>query len=1798
MSTTVDNRVVEMRFDNKEFEKNCSTTLSSLDKLKQSLNLSGASKGLEDVGRAAKGVDLSIMSRAAETVGLKFNAMYTIADQALRNITNSAMRAGTNIVKALTIDPIKTGFQEYETQINAVQTILANTQSKGTTLKDVNGALDELNAYADKTIYNFTEMTRNIGTFTAAGVDLDKSVNSIKGIANLAAVSGSTSQQASTAMYQLSQALASGTVKLQDWNSVVNAGMGGQVFQDALKRTAKQMAATAKELRGMSSAELAAYKKTHGYTDDQIKSMKSYSFNVDQLIKKNNGFRNSLSEGWITSDVLNQTLGQLAGAYTEADLLAQGYSKQQAKEILELAKTAEDAATKVKTFTQLWDTLKEAAQSGWTQTWEIIVGDFEEAKALLTSISDVVGDFINKTSEARNNLLQGWKDAGGRTMMIDGITNIFKGLLEVIKPIGEAFKEIFPSLKVEQLVGLTEGFKKFTERLTVSAENADKIKRTFKGLFSIFDMFRKVIVSVSSAIGKFFGSGAVSSILDVVLSITATIGDFFTSMNEGFNTDGLTGGLIKMVSGISNVINKATGGFDGFCKALSKVGDFVSDIAVGIWKAISGVFTWITDNISAGDIFAGLTGGGIFLFAKKLSDLFGKVQEIFENLFGGGEKKGSKLGEMFSEVMGSVNETLQSFTSGIKVASLIGIAGAIAILSSALRKIADLDADDIVKSLSSIGVLFVMLTSSFKAITKSLDIFDGKVSFVQAGVSLMMIAESMNILAEAIKEIGALPLKDIAKGLIGVGGGMFALVKGLQSISNFDNVFTVHDSVAMISLAASCKILADAMVKFGKMAWDEIARGLTAMGGALAEFVATLKAMDKLYGSSGLLYSSASLLIAVQSLEKMADGLKTFGTMDWGSITRGLTAMGGALIELVAAIRILNSSNGLSFISSFTIDDSTAIVLAVQSLGKLADSMKKFGEMSWAAITRGLIGMGGALAELTVVLKTLAKSSTFSASLKGLLNIKGGKAGLRGSASGTSTMFAGGSLWIAVQALETLAKGLVKFSLMDWPAIGRGLVGMGGALTELSLVIGILGKKAGWSSFLGSGALLVGVQTLEPIAVGLKKIGEMTWDEIEKGLIGMGIALTELGTISSLFGYLTGPFGLAGAASLVIGIQGLNDLADAMKKFGEMSWDEITNGLAVMGGALTELAVGGFLNTLSIIGAYSISEMAKPLGDLADSVGKWQDVTVPEGLGWNLAILANGVKSFTLGGFGASAMAEIATPLGNLADSVAAWKDVTVPATLQTDLQQISFGLMSFTGLMMAGWSLKNLGSSLGDLATSVAAWKDVTVPDGLKTNLEDIANGLEAFSWLFTAGWSLDSLAAPLGTLATSIGAWKDVTVPDNFKDNLSGIGDGLKAFNWLFMAGWSLSDLAVPLGDLATSVAAWHDVTVPKNLHDNLKGIADAIFEFTGISEMTVSVSNVKAITDTVKDMATIDYTTLNTGLDGLSTSITNLCTAAGAASDIGTSLTTNIVKPIQNAVSRVRDEGGNIVDTLVAGINSKASSIRTAMSTLLVEVLTSASEKEANFKASGRTLAIRLTEGFKAYKKDVKEAVGDVLDAAVKKGDNYEDDFIGVGEALAAGLKTGINNKTASVASAAAAMVRAAYLAAKEEADVNSPSKVFRSLGYSIPEGFAMGIDRLSGMVSDSAIGMVGTAIESVKSTVSRISDAVSGSIDAQPTIRPVLDLSNVRSNAGAINDLLGVGASVGVLSNIGAISSAMSGYSQNGGNSEVVSAIDKLRKDLGKVGNTTYQVNGVTYDDGSNVSTAVEEIVRAARIERRV
>lgn len=370
--SSIDQRIVQMQFDNAKFEQGAKTTMSTLDKLKSALNFDKSAKSLQSLQATSSKINFSGLSSAVETIAGRFTNLGIVGVTALQNITNAAISTGTQMVKSLTLDPILSGFNEYETKMGSITTILTNTQSKGTTLDDVNRALDELNTYADQTIYNFAEMTSNIGRFTAAGVDLDTSVQDIKGIANLAAASGSSALQASTAMYQLSQAIASGTVRLQDWISVENAGMGGELFQKSLEETARN----------------------HGIA-------------IDSLIEKYGSFRYTLQENWLTADLMSETLAKFTGDLTKEQILSMGYTEEQAQAIIKLGQSAVDSATKVRTITQLFGTMAENVGSGWAQTWELIIGNSEQATELLTNVSNVAGKFFDNMSNDRNAVLSG-----------------------------------------------------------------------------------------------------------------------------------------------------------------------------------------------------------------------------------------------------------------------------------------------------------------------------------------------------------------------------------------------------------------------------------------------------------------------------------------------------------------------------------------------------------------------------------------------------------------------------------------------------------------------------------------------------------------------------------------------------------------------------------------------------------------------------------------------------------------------------------------------------------------------------------------------------------------------------------------------------------------------------------------------------------------------------------------------------------------------------------------------------------------------------------------------------------------------------------------------------------------------------------------------------------------------------------------------------------------------------------------------------------------------------------------------
>lgn len=1116
MSTTIDERVVEMRFDNKQFEQNIQTSLSSLDKLKKSLNLEGAAKGLETVNDAANKCsgNMSPLSNAVETVRVRFSALEVMAITALQNITNSALAAGKNLVSAFTIDPIKTGFEEYETQINAVQTILANTSSKGTTLDQVNNALDELNHYADMTIYNFTEMTRNIGTFTAAGVDLDTSVAAIKGIANLAAVSGSNSQQASTAMYQLSQALAAGTVKLQDWNSVVNAGMGGQVFQDALKETAK----------------------VHGIA-------------IDEMIKDEGSFRETLSKGWLTSDILTETLAKFTGDLNEDQLRTMGYTDDQIKSIMEMGKTANDAATKVKTFTQLFDTLKEAAQSGWTQSWEIIVGDFEEAKELLTEVSDTFSAVINASADARNKMLQDWKDLGGRTMMIEAVKNVFEGLVSVAKPVREAFNEIFPPMTGKQLAEITERIRDLTAKFKMGEESSKNLKNTFKGVFAVLDIVGQAFKAVAGGVGELIGLFLPAG--NGVLSLTGSFGEYLVKLDETVKKTDIFGKAVSTVVDIVKTVitfvktagekvkefGKAAGekfdfpGFELFHSFLERVHDRMAQIGDGAGKMKSGVIVafemmgealekckflkvmealWTAVKVIAGGI-ADAVGTMMGTLAEKLGNAdFSGVLDILNSIAVGGIALSvSKFLKSVTEPLEGLNGVLEGVTgildgvrgcfeayqTNLKAGTLLKIGAAIALLAGSIVAISLIDSDKLSASLGAITVLFANLLGAM-AIFNKISSDTGKVS--KACTAMIAMSVAVSILAGALKKVSDLDWGELARGLVGIAGLTTIVVASSKAMASSQKQ-VMKGATSLIIFGAAIKILASACEDLSKLQWDELGRGLTGVGVLFAEIAVFLR-VAKFNGK--MISTATGIVILSAAMKVLASACKDFGQMEWSEIGKGLAGIGGLLAELAVFTNLAGNAKHV-------MSTGVALIAIGAAMKIFASAVKDFGQLQWDEIGRGLTAMGGALAEVAIAVNLMPKN---------MIGI------------GTGLVIVGG-------ALEIIANCMSKFGGMQWEEIGRGLTVMGGALAELAISLNFMKGTLG-----GSAALLVASGALAVLAPVLSILGALSWEAIAKGLISIAGAFTIIGVAGAVLTplvptilALSGAFALIGVGVLTIG---------------------------------------------------------------------------------------------------------------------------------------------------------------------------------------------------------------------------------------------------------------------------------------------------------------------------------------------------------------------------------------------------------------------------------------------------------------------------------------------------------------------------------------------------------------------------------------------------------------------------------------------------------------------------------------
>jgi tape measure domain-containing protein len=1095
MSGSIDERIVEMTFRGTAFAAGIKNSLTSLNSLKTGLNsLKGSEADINNLDAAGKRFSLKGMSNGIEGLAGKFKSLGIVGVTALATITNKAVNVGISLVKALTIDPIKAGFDVYETKINAIQTILANTAAAGTTLKQVTAALAQLNTYANLTVYNFGEMARNIGTFTAAGVGLKTAVASIKGIANLAALSGASADQASRGMYQLSQAIAAGRVKLQDWNSVVNAGFGGKVFQTALINTAR-----------------------------------AFGINVDAMIKKAGSFRQSLQTGWISSKVLTTALATFTGDLSNAQLRALGFTEKETIAIQKQAKIAVQSATQIRTITQLNQALKEEVATAWASVFQAIIGNSHQAVKTLSAIHSAAENFLTKPIYSLAKVLQQFTDLGGRAVVIKSLENVLHSLGTILHVVGEAFRSVFPSTgggAASGLLSMAKAFERFTAALTPSAKTLGYLKSIFAGLFSAVKIVYDVISGLIRVIFHLGDSASKSGA--GFLALIAKLGDFITKIRKSIESGTALGNffrvlgtilsfpikvieaIISKLGGMGGAFGKATGGISGF---IQKIGDFFKNIANFIIKGInSGNFSAIAsllNHLLVGSIlltvkkfFSGFgkasgAGGGIFAGIKESLEGLNKTFETMQNKLKSGILKNiaiaigilavsllllsfikpANLAKAVAAITVMMTELITSMKFLVKfseeggilqmiaaAAALDLLAVAILILAAAVAILSHFSWEQLGKGLSAIAVLLASL-----ALTTKLLSADSK-GLIASAIAIGILAVSLNILAIAVGTLGKLPVANLVKGIAAI-AVLLAIMAGFNAISGTQLIRT---GLAMVIVGAALIVISKAVGSLGAMSIGTLAKGIISIAVVLGVLAAGMLVME------GSIPGAVALVIAAAALEILGNVLRKMGSMSWGSIAKSLVLLFGSLLLIAAAMIAMEAA----------LPGAAALLVVAASLAILTPILIALGHMSWTAIAKGLLALAGVflvLAAAGVVLTPLIPSLLGIGAAVALLGIGLALAGAGVFLFATGLTALGAALIVSGVAILSFVKSILTIIPVAAKELGLGIIALANAIAG--------GTVAITNAFVAIlSAILKGIIKVAPLA-------EKTFEEVMTAIL-------------------------------------------------------------------------------------------------------------------------------------------------------------------------------------------------------------------------------------------------------------------------------------------------------------------------------------------------------------------------------------------------------------------------------------------------------------------------------------------------------------------------------------------------------------------------------------------------------------------------------------------------------------------------------------------------------------------------
>lgn len=1097
MSKQIDEKVVEMQFNNRQFEKAASQSMDTLSRLKKSLDLKDAAKGFAELDDAARKVDFSVFASSIDTIGKRFSALEVIGITALSNITNSAINAGERLVKSLSFDQIASGFTKYDQKTSSVQTIMNAT---GKTIDEVNESLAKLMWFSDETSYGFTDMTAALGQMTAAGADVEKVIPLITGVANSVAYAGKGAAEFSRVMYNLNQSYSSGNLQYQDWRSIELAGAASKELKQALIDAGIAMGTLSKEGK-LANGELVTIAN----------------------------FGTTLKSKWANTEVMEEAFGRFAqmsdAAYEmvkngEVDTASQAIERLTGK-YGDLAEKAFKSAQEAKSFSEAIEATKDAVSSGFMESFDIIFGNYVEAKELWTDLANTLWDIFASGAEGRNDLLRGWKELGGRTALIEALFTTLDNVQDVLSTVRKGFETVFPPITAEKLADVSERIQQLTESFQMSQITMARVRTALIHVFAVFKDWTKVIGAIKNGFSDVFSpittehlysfltaiqnladkfrlsdrtiqgirktsagffslikfglrivvslANAFSSFLDVLspvsesfFSLTGAVGEYISSAEKAASKSELirkafeklgTGiqfvstGFVKVLSVIRGGFSKLFSGemsFDPLIQGLSKVVTFFKTEFAGI----------NINNI----LDAALSGGlaGLVLSVKSLVD---KLRKFTGR---------SGLGGIFEEVRDSIN----AFQHSIDAKVLKEIAVSMAILAGAMFALTLINPDNLAPALGAITGLFIELMASLEAF-KVISNGKGLKSINKITSSLIKLSVSVLILAAAAKVLGNMDWEDVAQGLVGVSGLITGLVVGMKSLSKIQGSL-LKSSMAIAAFAIGIRILSGAVKSLGEMDTFAAVQGVASLATVLVGLLAVLKFAD--IGSIGF-SSAAGLLVIAIGVRTLAKAIVDLGNLDYDRMAVGFMVISALLAEVSAFAFLLGQSNILV---------KTAISFGVISLSMnlLAKAIERIGMLDPLTMVKGMIGIAAALGILGAAVKLIPKESMI----------------------GT-----GVGLILVASSLNILSAAVSSFGGMGVEQMVQGLFGLAGALVAVSLAtMAMQGAIAGAAAMLVVGAALA---IMVPSIVALSVV---PLDTLIPSLMTLAVALTAFGLIGTM----------------------------------------------------------------------------------------------------------------------------------------------------------------------------------------------------------------------------------------------------------------------------------------------------------------------------------------------------------------------------------------------------------------------------------------------------------------------------------------------------------------------------------------------------------------------------------------------------------------------------------------------------------------------------------------------------------